>query len=65
MKDLLLNSFESYKLLESENVGLSGIIGGKDKVNYDSICRWPDGTTTHSMGWWTGGNYYEDQCDDK
>jgi hypothetical protein len=65
MKDLLLNSFETFKLVQCNNINeLVGIIGGQPKVNFDKICREPDGTTTHLMGWWTDNNYYTDSCTD-
>ncbi|MBK8825986.1 MAG: hypothetical protein IPO26_04570 [Saprospiraceae bacterium] len=66
MKDLLLDSFETFKLVQFNNNKLVRIIGGEPKLNFDKICREADGTTTHSMGWWDGDheNYYTDSCSD-
>lgn len=66
MKDLLLSSFENNKLLECNKNELHGIIGGQGKENFDRVCREPNGTTTHYMGWWDSGhnNYYTDSCSD-
>ena len=66
MKDLLLNSFETFKLFAYSNDELYEVIGGgnQHQYNFDKICREADGTTTHSMGWWSGTNYYTDNCTD-